>query len=108
MAIKLDRAAIRLDQAGDHVKYRGLAGAVGSQQTHGLAAPDIDADAAHDLAGAETLFPPMHSQITPPPRQPRRAPPIYLGTRARAHRGQGEARRAPGWSASGRWHRRAR
>src|SRR4029453_3902755 len=50
MAIELDRAAVRLDQAGDHVKYRGLAGAVWAEQAHGLTASDIDADAAYDLA----------------------------------------------------------
>jgi len=31
MAIEFDGAAIGLDQAGDHVEHRGLAGAVGAQ-----------------------------------------------------------------------------
>jgi hypothetical protein len=84
VAIEFDGAAIRLDQAGDHVKYRGLAGAVRTQQTHGLAASDIDADAAHDLSGAEALFHAMHSQIARPRRQLRKHPAIGLGTRARS------------------------
>src|SRR5205823_14813412 len=71
MAIEFDGAAICLDKAGDHVKYRGLAGAIRTQQTDGLTAADVDADAAHDLAGAEALFHAMHSQIARPLRQPR-------------------------------------
>ena len=66
VAVELDGAAIGLDQAGDHVKHRGLAGAVRAEQSHRLAAADIDADAAHDLAGAKTLFHAMHSQIARP------------------------------------------
>ena len=66
VAVEFDGAAIGLDQAGDHVEHRGLAGAVRAEQTHRLAAADIDADAAHDLARAETLFHAMHSQIARP------------------------------------------
>ena len=72
MAVELDGAAIGLDQPGDHVEHGGLAGAVGPEQAHRLAAADIDADAAHDLARAETLFHAMHSQIARPLDQPRR------------------------------------
>src|SRR6185503_5828795 len=53
MAVEFDGAAIGLDQSGDHVEHRGLAGAVRTQQADRLAAADIDADAAHDLTCAE-------------------------------------------------------
>ena len=72
VAVELDGAAIRLDQAGDHVEHRGLAGAVRAEQADRFAAADIDADAAHDLAGAETLFHAMHSQKARPLDQARR------------------------------------
>ncbi len=65
VAVELDGAAIGLDQAGDHVEHRGLAGAVRAEQADRLAAAHIDADAAHDLAGAETLFHAMHGQDSP-------------------------------------------
>src|SRR4051794_23779301 len=60
VAVQLDGTAIRLDQPGDHVEHRGLAGAVRTEQADGLASADIDADAAHDLAGAETLLHAVH------------------------------------------------
>jgi hypothetical protein len=81
VAIQFDGAAIGRNEARDHVKYRGLAGAVGAEQTHRLAAADIDADAAHDLARAETLFHAMHSQIAGPRRQPGRCGAIHPGAR---------------------------
>jgi hypothetical protein len=81
VAVEFDGAAIGLDQAGDHVKYRGLAGAVRAEQTDGLAAADIDADAAHDLAAPKALFHAMHSQIAGPLGQPRRGRAIGLGAR---------------------------
>jgi hypothetical protein len=62
MAVELDRAAIRLDQASDHVEHRGLAGAVRTEQADRLAAPDIDADAAHDLPRAKALLHAMHRE----------------------------------------------
>jgi len=71
MAVELDGAAIGLDQTGDHVEDGGLAGAVRAQQTHRLAAADIDADATNHLAGPKTLFHAMHSQVACPRRQPR-------------------------------------
>src|SRR6185437_16333416 len=55
VAVKLDRATIGLDQPGDHVEHRGLAGAVRAQQADGLATADIDAHAAYHLTGAEAL-----------------------------------------------------
>src|SRR5205085_5266684 len=53
MAVKLDGAAVGLDQAGDHVEHRGLAGAVRTEQADRFAAADIDADAAYHLAAAK-------------------------------------------------------
>ena len=79
VAVEFDGAAIRLDQPGDHVEHRGLAGAVRAEQADGLAAADIDADAAHDLAGAETLFHAMHSEIAGPLGRARRFAAIGLG-----------------------------
>ena len=66
VAVELDRAAIGLDQAGDHVEHGGLAGAVRAEQADRFAAAHIDADAAHHLAAAETLFHAMHSQEARP------------------------------------------
>ena len=63
VAVEFDGAAIGLDQPGDHVEHGGLAGAVRAEQADRLAAADIDADAAHDLAGAETLFHAVHGEI---------------------------------------------
>ena len=51
------RAAIRRDQAGDHVEHGGLAGAVRTQQPDRLAAADIDADAPHNLTASRNFFP---------------------------------------------------
>lgn len=73
MAVELDRAAIGLDQAGDHVEHGGLAGAVRAEQADRFAAAHIDADAAHHLAAAERLFHAMHSQETRPLQQLRSA-----------------------------------
>src|SRR5204863_836940 len=66
VAVKLDGAAIGLDQAGDHVEHGGLAGAVRPEQTDRLAAADIDGNAAHHLPRAETFFHAMHSQEAGP------------------------------------------
>ncbi len=79
VAVEFDGAAIRLDQAGDHVEHRGLSGAVRTKQADGLAAPHIDADAAHDLTGAETLFHAMHSQEPGPAQQLRTGGAVGLG-----------------------------
>ena len=59
----MDAAAIGLDQAGDHVEHRGLAGAVGTEQADRLAAPHIKADPAHDLATAEAFLDAMRRKI---------------------------------------------
>ena len=63
MAVELDAPGVRLDQPGDHVEHGGLAGAVGAEQADRLAAPHIDADAAHHLALAEALLDPMRRQV---------------------------------------------
>ena len=63
VAVELDAAAVGLDQPGDHVEHRGLAGAVRPEQADRLAAPDIDADAAHHLPRAETFFDAVHGEI---------------------------------------------
>ena len=47
MAIELDGAVIGADEAGDHVKKGGLAGAIGTQQADHFAALQGQADAAH-------------------------------------------------------------
>ena len=83
VAVELDRAAIGLDQPGDHVEHRGLAGAVRAEQADGFAAAHIDADAAHDLARAKTLFHAMHSQEARPPQQLRPARTVALRAAAR-------------------------
>src|SRR5690242_6854092 len=44
VTVELDGAAVRLDQAGDHVENRSLAGTVGTEQADGLTAAHIDAD----------------------------------------------------------------
>src|SRR5439155_5067012 len=79
VAVEFDGAAIRLDQPGDHVEHRGLAGAVRAQQSDRLAAANIDADAAHHLAGAETVFHAVHSEEAGSLDQPRRFAAIGLG-----------------------------
>ena len=43
-AVQADRAGVRLHQADDHVERRGLAGAVRAEQSHRLAAPQLDRD----------------------------------------------------------------
>ncbi len=45
LAVEQDGAVVGLDQAGDHVEAGRLAGAVGSQETHDLAARQLQADA---------------------------------------------------------------
>src|SRR4051812_14698677 len=73
VAVELDRTAVGLDQAGDHVEHRGLAGAVRTEQADRFAAADIDADAAYHLAAAKALFDAMHSQEARPPQKLRPA-----------------------------------
>ena len=47
-----DAAAARLDQPDQRFQERGLAGAVGAEQQHGLAGPHVEIDAPQHLHGA--------------------------------------------------------
>ena len=62
VAVELDAAAVGLDQPGDHVEDRGLAGAVRSEQADRFAAPDIEARALHHLAPGVALLQPHGRQ----------------------------------------------
>lgn len=53
LAVQPDGAAVRRDQAGDHVETGRLAGPVGPQQARDLAALDVQGDVAHHLPLAE-------------------------------------------------------
>ena len=55
-AVERDLAGVRRHQAGDHVEHGGLAGAVGTEQAHRLAAPGGQADALHHHAAAVALL----------------------------------------------------
>src|SRR5262245_25933862 len=66
VAIELDLAAVGLDQPGDHVEGRGLAGAVRPQQTDRLAAPHVDVDAVDHPAAAVRLFQAVRRQVALP------------------------------------------
>ena len=63
VAVELDAAAVGLDQPGDHVEHRGLAGAVRPEQADRLAAPHVEARALHHLAAAEALLHRMGGEI---------------------------------------------
>ena len=63
VAVEFDAAAVRLDQTGDHVKNRGLARPVRTQQADRLPAPHIEAHAIDDLASDETFLHPMRGKI---------------------------------------------
>src|SRR5690606_84327 len=54
-AIQTDRAVIGLEQPGDHIEAGGLAGAVGPEQSHRLAAPHLQVDVAQDQPRLEAL-----------------------------------------------------
>src|SRR5439155_20389281 len=95
-AVEFDGAAVRLDQSGDHVEHRGLAGAVRAEQADRLAAADIDADAAHHLPRTETFFHAVHSEKTGPLDQARRFAAIGLGTGLRTRTRSALARRLCG------------
>ncbi len=56
VAVELDLALVGLDQPGDHVEHRGLAGAVRPEQPDRLTAPQREAHALHDLAADEALL----------------------------------------------------
>ena len=53
LAVQPDGAAVRRDQAGDHVETGGLAGPVRPQQARDLATLDMQGDVAHHLPLAE-------------------------------------------------------
>ena len=72
VAIELDLAALGLDQAGNHVERRGLAGAVRPQQTDRLAAPHVEADAVDHPPSAVGLFEVVRGQVAPHGLLPRR------------------------------------
>src|SRR5579859_1688077 len=55
LAVEVDRAIVRRDQAGDHVEAGGLAGAVGAEQAHDLAPRQPQGDALHHRPAAERL-----------------------------------------------------
>src|SRR6185312_6523047 len=76
VAVELDAAAVRLDQAGDHVEHRGLAGAVRAEQADGFAAAQIDGDALHHRAAAEAFLDSVRRQIA----MARRLPAVALLT----------------------------
>ena len=62
VAVEIDAPAIRLDQPGDHVEHRGLAGAVRSQQADRLAAAHVEAHALDHLAPAEAFLDAAHRE----------------------------------------------
>jgi hypothetical protein len=49
------RSTVRLEQRREHADERGLAGAVGPEQTENRAAPDVEIDAGERLHVAERL-----------------------------------------------------
>src|SRR5438309_5485410 len=55
LAIELDRAAVGGDQPDDHIEACRLAGAVGPEQAHHLAARDVERDVVYDRARLVTL-----------------------------------------------------
>ena len=59
-AVERDRAAVRLEIAGDHVDEGGLAGAVGADQADLLAGGDIQRQRIGGDDRAEALFEPAH------------------------------------------------
>ena len=86
VAVELDAAVVGLDQPGDHVEHRGLAGAVRPEQADRLAAPHVQAHALHDLAAAEAFLDAVDRERTGC-ADDRREPPARAataGTRARA------------------------
>ena len=74
VTVELDRAVIGRDEAGDHVEAGGLAGAVGAQQAHHLAAPKRQAHRAHDGALAEAFADAMDDETLAALDQARQRP----------------------------------
>jgi len=56
-------STVRVDQSGDHVENRGLAGAIWAEQADRLATPHIERHAAHHHAAAETFLDAVRSKI---------------------------------------------
>jgi len=54
-ALDAHRAGGDLQQPGDHLDGRGLAGAVGAEKTHDLPAGHVEGDALDGLEAAEVL-----------------------------------------------------
>ncbi len=72
IAIELDRAALRLDQAGNGIERRGLAGAIRPQQTDRFPATHVEGDPIDHLASAITLLQAMGGEIAVRDVVPRR------------------------------------
>ena len=56
VAVEVDAARIRRDQAGDHIENGGLAGSVRSEKADALAAADRQGRALHHAAALVALF----------------------------------------------------
>ena len=57
-------SSIRVDQAGDHVENRGLAGAIRTEQADCFATSHVERHAAHHHAAAETFLDAVRSKIS--------------------------------------------
>src|SRR5262245_13543463 len=62
VAFELDAATVGLDEPGDHVEHRGLAGAVRAEESYCLAAAHVEACALDYLAAPEGFLDPMHGK----------------------------------------------
>ena len=76
VAVELDLTTLRLDQTGDHVEGRSLAGAVGTKQPHRLPAPHVEVHVIYDEASAIALGEAVRGQIA-----------FHIGSPARRARG---------------------
>ena len=84
-AVEFDASVVGLDQTGDHVEHRGLAGAVRAEQADRLALAHVKAHALDHLAADEGLFHAVHGKKALAVAQ-RRA--IAVGAAARPRRGR--------------------
>src|SRR5262249_23563446 len=97
VAVELDAAAVRLDQPGDHIEHRGLAGAIRPKQANRFAASHINAGAADPFAVAQALFQSMGSPKSLAHQLPRADLLAAAGGRGAAGRGAHRtARRSSG------------
>ena len=62
VAVQLDRALVRFDEADDHVEDGRLAGAVRPQEADRFAAPDRNADVLHHHSAAIAFAEAVHSE----------------------------------------------